>query len=331
LSTVNVARNGSLHTHCSLHLTSATAFELSQSFIHFASFHISKMDAKCDCTSAPDLMDVLFLIDATGSMSGALKAAHDRAASMASDLRRQHSDIDFRFGSVCYRDPIDSRGDVHDVCDFTNDIDNLVRFFAGVHASGGGDGPEDWVGALKLSLDRVRWRDGQKTLILIADAPAHGSQFCGHQNHEEEGPKLPPLIKRVAQAGIVVQGLDLNSGASLSFTEFKRIYDSSGGPSCSHEPFNVGYRGSEPPPRRLDVLGRDVDASEYPKDFPSDEDYDEDDDARGLPRRRNRAPVIDDTAIVIVSEARSSTSEDLGDRFERAAAEVVARARAIKK
>jgi hypothetical protein len=289
------------------------------------------MTDACDSTSAPDLMDVLFVIDATGSMSGAIKGAHDRAASMASDLRRQHPDIDFRFGSVCYRDPIDSRGDVHQVCDFTSDIDSLVRFFSGVSASGGGDDPEDWVGAFKLSLDGVHWRNGQKTMIMIADAPAHGRQFCGDQNHEEEAPKLPPLIQRIAQAGIVVQGLDLNSGATLSFTEFKRLYDAAGGSSFSHEPFNVGYRACEPAPRRLDVLGRDIDTPEYPKDFPSDEDYDEDDDARGLPRRRNRAPVIDDTAIVIVSEARSSTSEDIGDRFVRAATEVVARARAIRK
>jgi hypothetical protein len=143
-----------------------------------------------------NLMDVLFVIDATGSMSGALRAAHDRAASIASDLRREHPELDFRFGSVCYRDPIDARGDVHQVCDFTPDIDVLVRFLGRVQASGGGDGPEDWVGALRLSLDGVRWRDGQKTMIFIADAPAHGRQFCGHRNHKEEAPKLAPLIVR---------------------------------------------------------------------------------------------------------------------------------------
>jgi hypothetical protein len=92
-----------------------------------------------------DFMDVLFVIDATGSMSGALKAAHDRAASIASDLRREHPEVDFQFGSVCYRDPIDSRGDIHQVCDFTHNIDDLVKFLATVRASGGGDDPEDWV------------------------------------------------------------------------------------------------------------------------------------------------------------------------------------------
>jgi hypothetical protein len=281
-------------------------------------------------SSDSNLMDVLFVIDATGSMASALKAAHDRAASIASDLRREHPDVDFRFGSVCYRDPIDSHGDVHQVCDFTHNIDDLVAFLATVPASGGGDGPEDWVGALKLSLDGVKWRWGQKTMIFIADAPAHGQQFCGHQNHEEETAKLPPLIERVARAGIFVQGLDLNSGAQLSFTEFKRIYDAAGGPSFTHEPFSVGYGAArEPPPRRLDVLGRDVDAADYPKDFPSDEDYDEDEDARGLPRRRNRAPVIDDTVVVIVTEARSSEDrpEGIGDRFLRAVSDVVSRAR----
>jgi hypothetical protein len=275
-------------------------------------------------------MDVLFVIDATGSMASAIKAAHDRAASIAGDLRREHPDVDFRFGSVCYRDPIDSPGDTHQVCDFTSDIDRLVQFLSGVHASGGGDGPEDWVGALKLSLDSVKWRSGQKTLIFIADAPAHGRQFCGHVNHEEEAPKLLPLIERVASEQIYVQGLDLNGGACLAFQEFKRIYDAAGGPRCTYEQFSIGYSSTyEPPPKRLDVLGRDVDTPDYPKDFSSDDNYDEDDDTRGLPRRRNAAPVIDDTAIVITTEARSS--EGMEERLSRAAADVVARARMARR
>jgi hypothetical protein len=168
-------------------------------------------------------------------------------------------------------------------------------------------------------------------MIFIADAPAHGRQFCGHQNHENEAPKLVPLIVRVAKAQIFVQGLDLDAGAALSFQEFKRIYEEAGGPSFTHEQFSVGYRQAySPAPRRLDVLGRDVDAADYPKDFASDEDYDEDEDTRGLPRRRNRAPVIDDTAVVISSAPREAGHpEGMEERLSRAVADIISRARGM--
>jgi hypothetical protein len=184
-------------------------------------------------------MDVVFLIDATGSMSSTLKAAHDKAAEIAIDLRVQNPDVDFRFGSVCYRDPIDSPGDVHQVQILSSDIDSLVAFLATVDASGGADTPEDWVGAYDLALNQIQWRSGAKTIVHIADAPAHGERYCGVTNHEEETPKLAPLIERVARQGILVTALNLNAGATLSFTECKTVYDAAGGRRYAIESFAV--------------------------------------------------------------------------------------------
>jgi hypothetical protein len=41
----------------------------------------------------------------------------------------------------------------------------------------------------------MHWSNAQKTMIFIADAPAHGRQFGGYDNHEPEGRKLPRLIQ----------------------------------------------------------------------------------------------------------------------------------------
>jgi hypothetical protein len=182
------------------------------------------------------VMDVVFLIDATGSMSSTIKAAHDKAAEMAIDLRVKNADVDFRFGSICYRDPIDVRGDVHQVSDLASDIDSLVTFLSTVAATGGGDGPEDWVGAYRLALDAITWRAGAKTIVHIADAPAHGQEFCGSRNHEEEAPKLRPVIESVAKRGILLAGIDLNNGATTSFHRCKAIYEAAGGPKFTIEP-----------------------------------------------------------------------------------------------
>jgi hypothetical protein len=278
-----------------------------------------------ECRCSGQIMDVLFVIDATGSMSSAIRAAHDRAASIAADLRRDHPDVDFWFGSVCYRDPIDSHCDFHQVCDFTPHIDRLVSFFTTVQANGGGDGPEDWVGALNLSLTAVHWREGRKTLIWIADAPAHGRRFCGMTNHDDETAKLPPLIVQLARSQIHVQGLNLGGGATTTFVEFKKIYDEAGGPSCTYEQFSVGYRAA-PPPTRVDALGRDIDAADFPKDYPSDEDYDSDEDSHGMAPRKNRPPVIDETSYAVSIVEREGGSDDVGSGISRTTAAAVSRA-----
>jgi hypothetical protein len=175
------------------------------------------------------VMDVVFLIDATGSMSATIKAAHDKAAEMAINLRVKNPDVNFMFGSVCYRDPVDSPCDIHEVHQLNADIDTLVSFFSAIRPTGGGDGPEDWVGAYCLVLDAIKWRDGPKTIIHIADAPAHGELYCCSQNHEEESPKLEPLIQNIAKRGILVSCIDINCGASHSFDVCKGIYEKAGG------------------------------------------------------------------------------------------------------
>ena len=175
-------------------------------------------------------MDVMFVIDATGSMSATIQAAHDRASQIAVDLRVKDPDIDFRFGSVCYRDPIDCPNDEHQFLDLTDNIDFLVQFFELVPAEGGGDGPEDVYGALKITLERTSWRNGLKTIIFIADAPAHGHRYCGYPNHEDQNDLLAPLLKRIADAGIAFTGMSIDRGCDECLAKMKEDYLQGDGP-----------------------------------------------------------------------------------------------------
>lgn len=185
------------------------------------------------------VMDVLFVIDATGSMSATLKAAHDKATEMAIDLRVAHSDVKFRFGAVCYRDPIDSPNDIHEFMDFDSDIDNLVSFLSRIKADGGGDSPEDWVGALDIALTKLSWQDGAKSIIWIADADAHGNLFCGYENHQDQEPLIEPLIKEISSMKVLFTGLSLNNGANKTFEQLKTIYQANSGVKFTYESFDV--------------------------------------------------------------------------------------------
>ena len=119
-------------------------------------------------------MDVLFVIDATGSMAKTIQAAHEKAEDIAFDLKVWNRTALFKFGCICYRDPIDKKEDEHQVFDFDGEIENLSTFLETVEAKGGGDGPEDYVGALNNAFNNLTWRLGKKAIIWIADAPAHG-------------------------------------------------------------------------------------------------------------------------------------------------------------
>jgi hypothetical protein len=184
-------------------------------------------------------MDLVFLIDATGSMASSLQGAHDKATSLARLLRDESPDVDFSFGCICYRDPVDEATDRHEMLGLSPTVEDLVAFLAKVTAYGGGDTPEDWVGAYDLALHELSWRDGAKTIVHIADAPAHGSEWGGW-GHEEEGPKLVPLIQAIAKRRIVITAMDIRGGATASFDACKRIYDAAQGPGFDHQVLQLG-------------------------------------------------------------------------------------------
>lgn len=183
-------------------------------------------------------LDVLFMIDATRSMDSTIKAAHDKAEDLAFQLNSINRSASYRFGCICYRDPVDYILDIHQVFDFNPDIENFSLFLEKVEAFGGGDIPEDFVGALNSAFEKLSWNpEAKKAIIWIADAPAHGKRFCGEENHQEEEAKLVPLVKRLAEEGFYFVGISLNGGADRTFSEMRSIYNENGGKSFKIESF----------------------------------------------------------------------------------------------
>ena len=129
---------------------------------------------------------------------------------------------------IFYRDPIDEPKDYHEVFQL-DDIKKIKEKIQNIKAFCGGDGPEDWVGAFKNALDTntIRWRNGTKLIIHIADAPAHGDEFAGKKNYyTDEGPKLIQQIKECVRREIKIFGLFISKSAENSFKKFKEYYDS---------------------------------------------------------------------------------------------------------
>ena len=173
--------------------------------------------------------DVLYLIDATGSMSSYITAAKEETKNIASQLKNIYPDMKFKYGYIFYRDPIDSKSDIHEIIDLTDDINSLSEKIGKIEAMGGGDLPEDWVGAYKLANEKINWRNGNKVIIHLTDAGAHGKLFTPNDNYPEEEKKLIDKIEKCAKKKINIFGYIIQEPSRNTFEELAKIFRKKGG------------------------------------------------------------------------------------------------------
>ena len=170
--------------------------------------------------------DLVYMIDATGSMGKYLKAAKDQCINISNELQKKFKDYTFKYGGVFYRDPIDCPKEKNEMIDLTDDVVSLKFYISGVKAKGGGDEAEDWAGGYDFAINKIKWRNGIKLIIHICDADGHGKEFTkSEDNHPNEGVKVPPLLEKCVEKQIKVIGFNINNGAHTSFNEFKKIYN----------------------------------------------------------------------------------------------------------
>ncbi len=122
----------------------------------------------------PAHIEVAFVLDTTGSMSGLIDGAKRKIWSIANQLVSAQQATDVRFALIGYRD----RGDTYvtSVYDLTSDIDAVYARLMQFQADGGGDGPESVNQALHEAVTRLDWstsKDVYRVVFLVGDAPPH--------------------------------------------------------------------------------------------------------------------------------------------------------------
>jgi len=182
--------------------------------------------------------DVVYLVDATGSMGGTIEKVKNYCIDIAKILEKKLVLYEFKFGAVFYRDPIDSKEDINDYFNLSFDSYSLQRFVSKQSPTGGGDAPEDWVGGYELALNKMSWRTGNKLIIHIADAGAHGTDYTSGDNYPSEGPKLDNLIKQAANMNISIVAFKIGSVPENSFSRAKSLYKENGNVSFKIQEFD---------------------------------------------------------------------------------------------
>jgi len=120
-------------------------------------------------------VDMLFVIDVTGSMADYILAVQTQIGAIVEMFHQQHAGVTLRLGLIGYRDFKDSVR--FEILDFTTNTELFRSVCASIVASGGDDFPEDLAGGLREAV-RLSWMSVCRMMYLICDAPCHGREFC---------------------------------------------------------------------------------------------------------------------------------------------------------
>lgn len=120
-------------------------------------------------------LDLVFLVDETGSMGAYIEEVKRRLLQIIEALRAAPLCRSLRLGLVSYRDhPPQDTSFVSRVVPLSDDIKAIRAGVERMHAHGGGDGPEAVTDGL-YDLVRLDWRaNAARVVVWVGDAPPHG-------------------------------------------------------------------------------------------------------------------------------------------------------------
>jgi Mg-chelatase subunit ChlD len=148
-------------------------------------------------------LDLVFLIDATGSMGDEIAKLKASMRAMAQQISQLPGQPDICWGMVAYRD----RGDAFltRTHDFTDDLPAFQQALARVQAAGGGDTPEALNEALHEVVHGLSWRtEAARLVVLVADAPPHLDYGGPQYDHDMQA----ALAKGIKLFAVGASGLD---------------------------------------------------------------------------------------------------------------------------
>lgn len=152
-------------------------------------------------------IEVVFVLDTTGSMSGLIAAAKEKIWSIASTMASAQTAPDIKMGLVGYRD----RGDAYvtQTIALSSDLDSMYAKLMDFQADGGGDGPESVNQALHDAVHKITWSQNPNTykvIFLVGDAPPHMDY--------QDDVKYPVTVALAKQKGIIVNAIQCGQETS---------------------------------------------------------------------------------------------------------------------
>ena len=160
-------------------------------------------------------VEVCFVLDTTGSMSGLIAGAKAKIWSIANDLTNADPSPRLKIGLVGYRD----RGDNYVTRKFplTDDLDAVYENLMKFQAQGGGDSPESVNQGLSEAVNDIKWsgkKDALKIIFLVGDCPPHMDY--------QDDVKYPETCKAAVKNGIIINSIQCGNNTETR-TIWKQI------------------------------------------------------------------------------------------------------------
>ena len=175
-------------------------------------------------------LDIMFIMDLTGSMGIWLSEAKKSVNNIIEEITDNNPGSKIRISFIGYRDFLDiSEKRVYETQEFTENLNEFNNFISKLDCSGGGDEPEDVVGALRQALN-MKWESNSKYAILVCDAPCHGKKYHNisydkFSDGDPEGVLLEDVIKKFYEKGITFYCIEINNTTKKMFNIMKDIYN----------------------------------------------------------------------------------------------------------
>ncbi len=144
-------------------------------------------------------IDVVFVLDTTGSMEGLIETAKEKIWSIATTMASAQQAPEIRIGLVAYRDRGDSY--VTKVVELSDDLDSVYATLMDFEAGGGGDTPESVNKALYDAVHEMSWSQqdqAYQVIFLVGDAPPH-------MDYNEV--RYPEIVAAAQEKGIVINAI----------------------------------------------------------------------------------------------------------------------------
>lgn len=163
-------------------------------------------------------MEVVFVLDTTGSMSGMIAGAKQKIWAIANKLKSARPTPEIRFGLVGYRDRRDAY--VTKVFGLTGNLDEVYTNLYAFEAQGGGDEPESVNEALHRAVRDLQWSTDPEVLrvvFLVGDARPHMDY--------QDDVKYPETCRVANERGILINTLQCGrlSGTEQAWREIASL------------------------------------------------------------------------------------------------------------
>jgi Mg-chelatase subunit ChlD len=153
--------------------------------------------------ASKQIVEVAFVLDTTGSMSGLIENAKRKIWSIATSIVDTNPNAEVRMALVAYRDIGDEY--VTRKFELTTDIQGLYAELLKFKAQGGGDWAESVNEALDVAVTKLNWNQDtnvRKIVFLVGDAPPH-MDYKQDRKYDEvlKDAKTRGIIVNAVQAG----------------------------------------------------------------------------------------------------------------------------------